>query len=178
MTRRKGTLRAFKWSGLDWATGAVSVLKQKGHRRLDAEEDHEEQGRPIFFVAPPDVLAVLHAWHEHLGRPPADSPFVRDLWTDEDSMQRENHDEAKVLRDDLLDSNVRREILFSKANNVQAIRFHDRRATFCTWAVRDGREDRWIRVRTGHAVRRQHDRPLRAHGADPWRTWTTSPSPT
>jgi hypothetical protein len=34
-------------------------MKQKGARRLDATDDAEEQGTPIFFVASPDVLAAL-----------------------------------------------------------------------------------------------------------------------
>jgi hypothetical protein len=34
---------------------------------------------------------------------------------------------------------------------VEVIRFHDSRATFCTWARRVGRDDTWIRARTGHA---------------------------
>jgi hypothetical protein len=76
---------------------------------------------------------------------------VRDLWDGADDKRRENHDEAKVLRADLKASCVKREILFSKANNVQAIRFHDGRATFCTWARRAGHDDGWIRARTGHA---------------------------
>jgi hypothetical protein len=45
---------------------------------------------------------------------------------------------------------VTRDILFVHSKNVQAIRFHDGRATFCTWARRDGRSDLWITERTGH----------------------------
>lgn len=149
---RKGTLYAFRWSGIDWADGTVSVTKQKGARRLDAGEDDDpgdEQGTPIFFVASPDVLAVLRAWYEHCGKPEADTPVVRDLWT---ARQRANHDEAMVIRADLKACSVRREILFSEAHNVQKIRFHDGRATFCTWARRAGKDDAWTKQRTGHTA--------------------------
>jgi integrase len=146
---RKGTLYAFKWGGIDWQDGTVSVMKQKGARRLDAGDVDEEQGTPIFFVATRDVLAVLRAWYEHCGKPAADTAVLRDMWT---SGQRERHDEAKVIRDDLQASGVKREILFSKAHNVQAIRFHDGRATFCTWARRADKEDAWTKQRTGHTA--------------------------
>jgi integrase len=147
---RRGTLRAFKWSGIDWADGTVSVLKQKGYRRLDATAEDKEQGRPIFFVADPSTIAVLRAWYEHCGSPPGDSAVVRNLWAPEER-HRENHDEAHVIRADLQASGIKREILFSKAHNVQRIRFHDGRATFTTWARRAGKSDVWIRERAGWA---------------------------
>ena len=148
---RKGTLRAFRWSGVDWSDGTVSVLHQKGHQRLDASDD-AEHGVPIFFhEEPASVLAVLRAWYEHCGQPKGDVAVICDLWAEADEQKRENHDEAKVLRADLKASGVTRELLFSKAKNVQAIRFHDGRATMITWARRAGKDDSWIRARSGHA---------------------------
>lgn len=40
--------------------------------------------------------------------------------------------------------------LFSTAPNVEPIRFHDGRATFCTWARRAGKSETWIKERTGY----------------------------
>jgi hypothetical protein len=43
------------------------------------------------------------------------------------------------MRDDLQGVGVTRAILFEAAeDNVQELRFHDARATFCTWARRAG----------------------------------------
>ncbi len=149
---RKGTLKAFKWGGIRWAECVVSVLKQKGKRRLDADDDDDDvQGIPIMFrVEPACVITVLRAWWEHCGRPSDDEPVIRDVRGPEETW-REDHDEAKVIRADLKASGVTRPILFSEANNVQQIRFHDGRATFCTWARRDGRSDTWMKLRTGHS---------------------------
>jgi hypothetical protein len=79
---------------------------------------------------------VLRAWYAHCGRPPAESLVVRDLWT---GRQRMNHDEATVLQADLKASGMTREILTSKAHNVERIRFHDghtRRRRRCWTATR------------------------------------------
>jgi hypothetical protein len=125
------------------------VLKQKGHKRLDAADGDEEQGRPIFFVAPRDVLAVVRAWYEHCGEPAADTDVVRDIFTEDESYREKKHDEKKALQADLKASGVTRAILFSTAKTVEAIRFHDGRATFATWAKRAGKEPAWIKDRTG-----------------------------
>jgi hypothetical protein len=58
---------------------------------------------------------------------------------------------ATALRDDLKAVGVTRPILFEKdADNVEALRFHDLRSTFCTWARRLGKSNSWISERTGH----------------------------
>jgi integrase len=160
---RKGTLLAFAWRGIDWRHQTVSVLHQKGHKRLDSADDGFH-GTPIFFrVEPTCVLAVLRAWWEHCGRPEDDELVIRNVrgatYEGErktgrpqqfEEVWRIEHDEADVLRRDLKASGVTRDILFSQSKNVQAIRFHDGRATFCTWARRDGRSDLWVTERTGH----------------------------
>jgi integrase len=143
---RKGTLLAFKWSGVDWTHGTVSVLHQKGRQRLDARES-DEHGMPIFFrVEPRCVLDALHAWWERCGKPAGDEAVIRDIRSPGEPWDHE----AGVLRTDLRASGVTRETLFTEASNVQKIRFHDGRATFCTWARRAGRSDLWITERTGH----------------------------
>lgn len=149
---RKGSLYSLRWSSIDFAHGSVSVLKVKGYRRLNAKqgkaaksEGDESQGSPLYFIAdPPCVMTVLKAWHEWCGRPKASERVIRDLELDE------KHDEATVLRDDLRLAGVKRSILFDESANVQQMRFHDLRATFCTWARRNGKSDAWIAERSGH----------------------------
>jgi hypothetical protein len=60
---------------------------------------------------------------------------------------------ATALRDDLKAVGVTRAILFEENEpNVEPLRFHDVRSTFCTWARRAGRSDAWISERTGEEV--------------------------
>ena len=47
------------------------------------------------------------------------------------------------------------------ADNVQPIRFHDLRATFTTWALRQGRGKFWLQDRTGHITDEQMARYAR-----------------
>ena len=52
--------------------------------------------------------------------------------------------------------------LFSDAENVEPLRFHDMRGTFVTWARRQGRGDGWITDRTGHLTPAMVERYNRA----------------
>jgi integrase len=143
---RKATLYAFRWRGADWGHNTVFVLWQKGRARVDGT-DHENdvQGTPIYFpVEPAWPLVVLRAYYDFLGSPSKTERVIGDTGV------RKKHDEATVLRDDLRLAGVKREILFVDAPNVEAIRFHDLRATFFTWACRAGRSIEWIAERTGH----------------------------
>lgn len=142
---RKGTLYAFLWSGIDGQHGTVTAFKQKGRRRVDGTDTDAERGTPIFFVADASVLTVLRAWRRYLGNPGADGRVIASV-----GLAREQHDEAKVMREDLKLAGVDRALLFSDAANVVPIRFHDLRATFCTWARRQDRSDHWICERSGH----------------------------
>lgn len=45
---------------------------------------------------------------------------------------------------------------------MQPMRFHDLRATFVTWAMREGRGDGWISDRTGHLTPEMRSRYARA----------------
>jgi integrase len=54
------------------------------------------------------------------------------------------------MRDDLPRAGITRSLLFSTGSNVVPVRFHDMRATFCTWARRQQRSDLWIGERSGH----------------------------
>ena len=55
-----------------------------------------------------------------------------------------------------------RSILHTEADNVERLRFHDLRATFVTWAMRQGRGDGWISDRTGHLTPEMRARYARA----------------
>jgi integrase len=67
-----------------------------------------------------------------------------------------------VLRDDLVEAKVDRPTLLGEGgDNVQALRFHDLRATFVTWAMREGRGDGWISDRTGHLTPEMRQRCAR-----------------
>jgi len=142
---RKGSLYAFRWSGIDWDHGTVMVTWQKGVGRMDGKGCDKDQGKPIFFVVhEKSVLEVLRAWKSYLKDPSADMPVICDL-----GLER-NHDEATVLREDLRKAGVHRSVLFSESANVQPVRFHDLRASFCTWARRLGKDPFWICERSGH----------------------------
>ena len=141
---RKGSLYALIWRCIDFIHGTVSLTVMKGGKRLESNND-ADHGTPVFFVSDPNVIATLAAWRDYCGTPEADCLVIRDLGL------RPGHDEAKVLREDLMKAGVTREILFSTASNVEPIRFHDGRASFCTWARKAGKSDAWIRERTGHS---------------------------
>jgi integrase len=137
---RKGSLRSLTWAAVDFKHGTLTVLDTKN-------------GVPQIFELSADVVAVLQAWHELKGQPAKMEPVIRsrDLDCPKDR-------EASTLRDDLKAAGVTREILFSDADNVEPLRFHDMRATFVTWARRQGKGKGWISDRTGHLTEEMMDR--------------------
>lgn len=135
---RRGSLFAIRWSGIDFKHGTLTSIESKN----DLAQ--------MFDMAPmPPEL--LKAWYEHCGRPDATTPVVRDIGCRE-------HREAEALRDDVRAAGIERESLFGGASKLQPLRFHDLRATFVTWARRDGRGWGWITDRTGHLTPSQVDR--------------------
>jgi hypothetical protein len=91
-------------------------------------------------------MTVLRAWYELRGRPGPDETIIP-----RDVIGCEPKKLAKVIRDDLRAVGVTRALLFEEnMPNVEPFRFHDGRATFCSWARRDGKSDAWISERTGH----------------------------
>jgi integrase len=93
-------------------------------------------------------MALLRLWYALHGAPRADDPIVTDAEVGYDRKRL-----ATALRDDLKAVGVTRYILFEEdAPNVEALRFHDLRSTFCTWARRIGKSDAWISERTGHEL--------------------------
>lgn len=141
---RKGSLYSLLWRGVDFEHGTISAFRVKGKQRVNGGGD--AAGRPIFSRGDPSLLKLLHAWWIYCGRPAPDKPLISGVEVDQ------NHDEARVLREDLAAVGITRELLFSDAPNVEAIRFHDCRSTFCTWARRAGKSDAWIAERTGHRL--------------------------
>ena len=91
-------------------------------------------------------MTLLATWHLHQRRPASDLPIVSVAGIDCEPRRL-----ANVLQADLHAAGVTREILFeTDASNVEPLRFHDLRSTFCTWARRLGKSDAWISERTGH----------------------------
>ena len=129
---RKGSLRSLTWGSVDFKNRTLTVLETK-------------TGVPQVFELGADVVAVLEAWYELQGRPAATAPIIKHA-----DLQCRKDREASTLQDDLKAAGVTREILFSEADNVEPLRFHDLRATFVTWARRQGKGRGWIGDRTGH----------------------------
>jgi integrase len=138
---RKGSLFALTWAGIDFKHRTITSLQSK-------------TGLPQMFEAPESLMALLSLWHVHQGAPKA-GPVVSRVPT------RER--EARLLRDDLTAAKIERPTLFGEGgDNVQPMRFHDLRATFVTWAMRDGKGDGWISDRTGHLTPEMRARYARA----------------
>jgi hypothetical protein len=93
-------------------------------------------------------MALLTAWRAYKQAPAGDEPIVTDA-----DVGCDRKCLATELRDDLKAVGVTRALLFEEdAPNVEPLRFHDLRSTFCTWARRAGKSDAWISERTGHDV--------------------------
>jgi hypothetical protein len=133
--RRKGSLFTLCWKHADFDHGTLASFKTK-------------TGRAQYFVTDPGLMDVLQAWHEHQGKPGDDAAIVNEADVACDRKRL-----ATALRDDLKAVGVTRALLFEEdAENVQGLRFHDLRSTFCTWARRAGKSDAWIGERTGHEL--------------------------
>lgn len=142
---RKGSLAALTWGSLDFEHNTITSLVSKtGLPQIFAQADPEIPGLRSLMV-------VLKRYHEHLGCPGAHVPIVSDL-----GCRRGR--EAAALRDDLRAAGITRELLFSTAPNVEALRFHDQRAGLVTWARRAGKGWGWISDRTGHLTPNMMDR--------------------
>ena len=139
---RKGSLYALTWGGLDFEHGTMTSLKSK-------------TGLPQMFEANACMMKLLAAWFDYQGRPKSSLPVVTDIEYKEER-------EAEALRDDLAAAGITRAALFERAPNVEPLRFHDLRATFVTWAMREGRGEGWISDRTGHLTPEMRARYARA----------------
>lgn len=140
---RRASLYAVTWGGIDHVHGTLTSLVSK-------------TDLPQFFEMHPHLRALLLRWHEHLGQPDASLAVVR-----EEDVDAEIGREALTLRADLVRAGVTRESLHKSSAAVQRLRFHDLRATFVTWALREGRSKFWIQDRTGHVTDEQMARYAR-----------------
>lgn len=134
---RKGSLYALRWSGADLRHGTLTSLESK-------------TGLPQLFEVRDDVTELLSRWHAHRGGPEGNESIV---WSTSHGER-----EADDLRADLRAAGITRDMLFGGHEAVQPIRFHDLRATFITWARREGRGWGWITDRSGHVTPAQVDR--------------------
>lgn len=134
---RKGSLYALRWSGADLRHGTLTSLESK-------------TGLPQLFEIRDDLVAMLSRWHAHLGGPGPKVPIVSPVVGGER--------EAEALRADLETAGIDRAVLFGGHDAIQPLRFHDLRATFITWARREGRGWGWITDRSGHVTTSQADR--------------------
>jgi integrase len=133
--QRKGSLFALHWKHVDFDHGTLASFKTK-------------TGAAQYFVADRGLMVLLKAWHEHQGKPGDEVAIVSNAI---DVLGCEPKRLATELRVDLKAVGVTRAILFEDdAENVEALRFHDLRSTFCTWARRLGKSNSWIGERTGH----------------------------
>ena len=99
----------------------------------------------VFALELPGLLHVVRAWYEHRGRPDGSTPVLRD----EDLGVAWEH-LARALQADLKAAGVMRPELFESTAKSRALRAHDARASFVTWAKIAGKNDGWITSRTGH----------------------------
>jgi integrase len=135
--QRKGSLFAIRWKHADFEHGTLASFRTK-------------TGRAQYFVADRGLMAVLAGWYAHQGKPGDDEPIVSSAI---DVIGCEPKRLAVALRDDLKAAGVTRALLFETDEaNVEPLRFHDLRSTFCTWARRAGKSDPWISERTGQEV--------------------------
>jgi integrase len=128
MTReglRPGGVSIVRWSHIDLTTGLFS-------------HNHKTR-RPRRWVLGPDVLRVLVAWRERYH----DSEMVLPGYT--------HLNMATLLRKHLLMAGVTRPALHTTTADERQLRGQDLRATFVTLNLANGRDDRWIQDRTGHA---------------------------
>lgn len=143
---RKGSLYALTWAGVDLAQGTLfSTVSKTGVAQM--------------FEIPADLVHVLGAWKKTLGDVAPEAPVVCRLGIPPRKLSKW---EARILRADLRAAGVTRAVLFSEAENVEPLRFHDLRATFCTWAARAGKGMGWTQDRTGHVDAKMVARYTRA----------------
>ena len=107
---------------------------------------------PRMWATRPDVAAAMKIWFERHGKTKA-RPFV-DMVPDEKSKVWI----ATRLRDALTAAGVTRRELFVSTEHTGKMRAHDLRATFVTVSLAEGKNETWIRDRTGHKTLAMIDR--------------------
>lgn len=139
----------YLWSSIDLTHSTIlSLVNKNDHPVMFVQRDAESSGVG-------SLIELLRRWREYCGWPSDSKPVISTLHC-------KRRTEAETLRKDLLCAGVTRGILFSNTDKIQALRFHDLRATFVTWAKRAGKSDGWITDRTGHITQEIMNRYIRA----------------
>jgi integrase len=142
-------LENYLWSSIDLKHFTIMSLVNKNDApQMFAQSDFE-------LVGVASLIELLRRWREYCGWPSDSTPVIKTLYCKRKA-------EAEALRKDLLCAGVHRGVLFNNTDKIQALRFHDLRATFVTWAKRAGKGDGWITDRTGHITKEIMDRYNRA----------------
>jgi integrase len=141
---RKSSLYALTWGDVDFEHGTLTSLKSKNDL-------------PQMFELQTSLAKLLALWFEYQGRPKPKAAIVSLVDCDERGDR-----EGEMLREDLTTAGINRQSLHERKPNSSPIRFHDLRATFVTWAMREGRGDGWISDRTGHLTPEMRTRYARA----------------
>jgi integrase len=128
---RKSTLYALTWASFDDEHGTLTYFARQNKTRVAR-----------IFVLEFGLREILRAWRDLSGEPGGEAKIVQRI-------KMEKRREPAQLRADLQASGVKRALLFSQTEGNEPIRFHDLRATFCTWAKRAGKSDGWITDRAG-----------------------------
>lgn len=130
-------IKRYLWSSIDLEHSTVmSLVNKNGRPQLTDQLDDNLPGLG-------SLIELLRRWREYKEWPPDSAPVI-------ETLHCRRRQEAATLRQDLLIAGVTRGALFANTDEIQALRFHDLRATFVTWAKRAGKNDGWIKHRTGH----------------------------
>lgn len=131
MTRngfRSAELGEARWHQVDFANGLFTL-------------DDNKTGVPRVWTLDPDVLETFRRIKPEDAQP-EDRIFP---WYD-------RHGLPAQLRRDLKLAGCTRHNLFARSGNRTPLRVHDLRATFVTLAMAAGRNERWVKARTGHTT--------------------------
>lgn len=150
-TEADDQIKRYLWSSIDLEHSTVLSLVNKNSRpQMFAQSDPDLPGIG-------SLIELLRRWREYNAWPPDSAPII-------ETLHCPRRQEAATLRRDLLVAGVKRGILFTNTDEIQALRFHDLRATFVTWAKRSNKSDGWIKDRTGHitdAIMERYNRAAR-----------------
>jgi integrase len=133
---RDGELRALTWDCVDLEHATIHVHKAWDRRAGSVGTTKSEVTRRVAIE--PELLPLLSAMHEQRTGEGAvlELPSERDM--------------ARGLRRWLRHAGVARDELFESSATTRPIRFHDLRATYCTWAAIRGDAPQLIMQRAGH----------------------------
>lgn len=130
---RKGEVVGMTWSELDLERGIVRLDRNK--------TDH-----PRMWKLSPGVAAALSAWKKLRGEVNGSDRVFVEL----DGGRIDFEHLAGVLRADLKKAGITREELFEKSHTRMRFGVHGLRHSFVTRSLASGKNEDWVRLRTGH----------------------------